>query len=49
MAHDNSADGVRLILERAVSACGMHVSKGVLIWQMFKEFEVTILECSTVM
>jgi len=36
-------DKARDIHERAITACGFHVSKGALIWETYREFELALL------
>jgi len=41
-----SKDGIdkaRKIHEKAITACGLHVSKGTLIWETYREFELALL------
>lgn len=36
-------DRVRAVFERALTAVGLHVTKGAALWEAFREFEIAIL------
>ena len=36
-------EAVRDVLERALTAGGLHVCEGELLWQLYREYEVTVL------
>ena len=43
MSDGNAIEDVRGILERAVGACGFNVTNGSLLWDLYREFEETVL------
>lgn len=43
MASPGGIDRVRSIFERAVTAVGLHMTKGQIVWEAFREFENAIL------
>ncbi|CAH0394818.1 unnamed protein product [Bemisia tabaci] len=43
MGSENGEEKVREIAERALTAGGLHVAKGVLLWEAYREFEKVIL------
>lgn len=43
----NSADETRKVFEKAITAAGLHVAKGSLIWDAYREFELAHLGCIT--
>ncbi|XP_007433577.1 squamous cell carcinoma antigen recognized by T-cells 3 [Python bivittatus] len=44
IGQEGGIERVRLILERALTAVGLHVTKGAAIWEAYREFENAILE-----
>lgn len=47
-ADGNAMENVRGILERAVETCGYNVASGSLLWDLYREFEETILTSMSV-
>ncbi|XKL64324.1 hypothetical protein PGB90_004410 [Kerria lacca] len=47
MTEGNQIESVRSVFERALSICGFHVSKGSLLWKLYREFEKDILKSIT--
>lgn len=43
MASPDGIERVRSIFERAVTAVGLHMTKGQIVWEAFREFENAIL------
>ncbi len=43
MGEANGIENVRTVCERAVSFAGLHVSKGHLLWEAYREFEMALL------
>lgn len=43
MGSPGGIDKVRCIFERAVTAVGLHMTKGQLVWEAYREFENAIL------
>lgn len=43
MASPGGIERVRSIFERAVTAVGLHMTKGQILWEAFREFENAIL------
>lgn len=43
MASPGGIEKVRSIFERAVTAVGLHMTKGQIVWEAFREFENAIL------
>lgn len=43
MSDSTGTDNVRQLMERALSAGGLHVSKGNVLWEVYNEFEKIIL------
>ncbi|KAK7874320.1 hypothetical protein R5R35_007795 [Gryllus longicercus] len=43
MGDQNGMDNVRAVFERALTAAGLHVSKGVVLWEAYREFEQCML------
>jgi squamous cell carcinoma antigen recognized by T-cells 3 len=43
MGGDGGLEMVRAVFERALTAVGLHVSKGAVLWEAFREFEGVIL------
>lgn len=43
MASPGGIDRVRSVFERAVTAVGLHMTKGQMVWEAFREFENAIL------
>lgn len=41
--HETGVENVRKVFERALTAAGLHVTKGALLWEAFIEFEVVVL------
>ena len=44
MGEENGIQKVRSVFERAITAVGLHVTKGAMIWDAYREFENAILE-----
>lgn len=44
IGQEGGIEKVRSIFERALTAVGLHVTKGAAIWEAFREFENAILE-----
>lgn len=40
---DGSIEKVRMVFERALMAAGLHVPKGALLWESYREFENIVL------
>lgn len=43
MSDNNQVETVRSIMERALSIAGLHASKGKLLWEVYREFEMIVL------
>nr|XP_050029161.1 squamous cell carcinoma antigen recognized by T-cells 3-like isoform X1 [Dermacentor andersoni] len=43
MNAEQGLDRVRQVFERAVTAAGLHVSQGALLWEAYREFEICLL------
>lgn len=43
MGAQGGIERVRSIFERALTAVGLHVTKGASIWEAYREFEIVIL------
>ena len=43
MAQDGGIEKIRQVFERAITAVGLHVIKGAMIWDAYREFENAIL------
>lgn len=43
MADGTQVESVRGILERSLTISGLHVSKGALLWELYREFEKVLL------
>jgi squamous cell carcinoma antigen recognized by T-cells 3 len=43
MGGEGGLDAVRAVFDRALTAVGLHVSKGAVLWEAFREFEGVIL------
>ncbi|XP_064460497.1 squamous cell carcinoma antigen recognized by T-cells 3-like [Ornithodoros turicata] len=43
MSTESSMEKIREVFERAVTAAGLHVSQGALIWEAYREFELALL------
>lgn len=43
MGDENGPDKCRDVFERALGSCGIHVSMGSLIWDMYRDFEAALL------
>ena len=43
MGEPNGIENVRKICEEAISLTGLHVTKGYLLWEAYREFESAIL------
>ena len=43
MGEKDGIEKVRNVFERAITACGLHVTKGATIWESYREFENAIL------
>lgn len=48
MGSPGGKDKVRSIFERAVTAVGLHVTKGQVVWEAYREFENAIFSTSQV-
>lgn len=44
MGEENGIENVRQICEKAISFAGLHVTKGHLLWEVYREFESAVLE-----
>lgn len=42
-AEKDAAEKVRELFERALTAVGLHTTKGAIIWEAFREFETVLL------
>lgn len=43
MGEENGIENIRSICEKACSFAGLHVTKGYLLWEAYREFETAIL------
>ncbi|XP_064613155.1 squamous cell carcinoma antigen recognized by T-cells 3-like [Liolophura sinensis] len=43
MGHEGGIQRVRDVFERALTAAGLHVTKGAMIWEAYREFEAAVL------
>ena len=43
MGESGGIEAVRGVCERAVTAVGLHVAEGALIWEAYREFEMAVL------
>lgn len=43
MGAEGGIERVRSVFERALTAVGLHVTKGASIWEAYREFEIAIL------
>lgn len=43
MGQQNGVKRIRETFDRALTACGLHVSKGASLWEAYREFENAIL------
>lgn len=43
MGETNGIENVRSVCERAISLAGLHVTKGHILWEAYREFESAIL------
>lgn len=43
MGQQNGVTRIRETFDRALTACGLHVSKGASLWEAYREFENAIL------
>ena len=43
MGREGGIDAVRFVCERALTAAGLHVSAGSMLWDAYREFENAIL------
>lgn len=43
MAGEGGMRHVRDVFERALTAAGLHVTKGAMIWEAYREFEAAVL------
>ena len=43
MGHSEGVQKARTVFDQALTACGLHVSKGSDIWDAYREFEIAIL------
>jgi hypothetical protein len=40
---ESGVDSVRAVLDKALTAVGLHVAKGMILWEAYREFENVLL------